>query len=372
MGYASRWLRRAALLGLLLSLLTQSVRAEGLHILLVNADPQLSHAARAAFSSSAELHIAQDGRLQAIRESDAQSERARELARTEDADIVAWWTGSELHTYDARTDRLLGTRRAPSLPVSSASAAALVLSIKALLQAELGQPATTVQPANDPPVEAPALPPDSKTSLSDSQSIAADATSGEPRRSVPPTAASATGPDSMAEPAAAQPRLVVALQTGLASLERDPIALFGLSAAGWLDASPLGIALRVESGPQAKLHTSQIDARLLDASLAADFVLRAPTWLALRIWGGIGPSLHLTRLDGTVGVNIDTKRIIPGIGGIVHIECDLSDRWFIGAWASAGWLLVTQRYYVDNILVHESSRPRAAFGIASGVGFDRK
>ncbi|MET0387576.1 MAG: hypothetical protein ABW321_16525 [Polyangiales bacterium] len=114
-------------------------------ILLVNADATLVEAARAGFAAErgVEVGVIDDDEL-AAQDDAGRIKRLRMLGLQRAAAIVAGMApagdGALLYVIDASADRVLAKRAAPASPLSAATAAAWVLSIKTLRQAALPAP----------------------------------------------------------------------------------------------------------------------------------------------------------------------------------------------------------------------------------------
>jgi hypothetical protein len=229
----------------------------------------------------------QDSRLRALTPHQAQAARARELAKVASADFVAWWVSGaragELHMFDVRAGQLLGTRSV-SRPLSPATAAALVRSIKTLLQTA-SPPASGVEPSSELP--APPSPTDASESGRDeaaapqsSASVSRDFAGLQLPAPAPLSAAAPTTLPRAAGRGDAPGRPVVGsfvdltLNIAVAEVERSAVAALGLGAVVWPRTVPVGLSVSARAAEPAVLGGAALRARLLDVALAADLALR--------------------------------------------------------------------------------------------------
>ncbi len=234
-------------------------------------------------------------------------ERAADVARSLQADVVSWISGVDpavLWTYDAETHRLGSSVLAARPPWDGPAAAAVALSLKALLRS------SAVAPPNERFATAePALPRPSTIRLE----------AGVGSRFVPSETASAWG----------------ALGVSLWPRSVD---------------ERIGFGVVVSAGPSARVQTPNVDGHFSDVSVRSSVRSRIRIGSRFALEPSLAGTVHWTTFDGTLAEGagpFQDVRIDPSIDVALTADATLGGL-SVGVQASFGVLLRYQHYLVGD------------------------
>lgn len=244
----------------------------------------------------------------------AAEQRARALADELHADVVVWVSpGGEqsvLWVYDAETKHVSSRVVDAALPYDAPTAAAIALSLKALLRASKVAPvAERIGPPPPPPAP-------------------------------PPSAPRATDEVLRAE-ATLSGRLFAASTV-------EPRASLGLA---WFlrDRPRLAAALALSVGPGVDLAADGFTGRYTDLTLSPSVRARFDLGARLALEPQLGASLHVTSLDGVAAPDlapVHASRIDGSIDGAVVLAVRLFSRVDAGVHFGVGYMTRYQRYAI--------------------------
>lgn len=377
-----RWLHRVGLgLAVLVELCPLLALADSKRVVLLDPGVELTRAARVALEPwQVELVVVSAPTPGAT--APATHERARDIARTQDAVAVVWTSASSggyaLWMFARAGEHVVARHLSIMPPFDAVSAAAVALSIKTLLRHSETAPVAerygalltdeqtrAVEQSTAPPPWAPnatrTLSASTTTSFND---VAAprDVASQKPT-AVHPATLSQTD-DRRFLPSRGTPsdvQLELTASTRFLSTTSGGVEpRFGVGATWWPRQRRAGISLATTLGPAQELDSARFRGTLRDYGAGLLARLRHDLGHAVRLVAGLGMRVDLTQLDGNVPLSersiARTFRLAPAAALDLGADAILSAWTRIGLRAGGAWLLRTQRYLVRGEPVVELSR----------------
>ncbi len=311
---------------------------------------------------------------------------ARALAQAQHASAVVWVArprGSQvlaLWVYDAQTEQLVVRPLSVAAPFDEAGAAAVALSVKAILRTspwierEVPGPAVPASPLSSPSSAPPALPPPP------SPPKPAGATSAPSVPPEPPPTHAQTSPEALRPfPPRLEPEhawrleaIVGARAPSGATAAAEPQAALGASF--W--PAPLrrhvGAGALVQAGPGVTIDQAAFRGQFTQACFVLTARARATTG-AVSFELQAGPSLRVTSIDGAAlvsGTSFHSVRANPTFDGGGVLDIALSSHIALGAQVDFSTLLRFQRYTLNGTTLFDEPTIDVLFGARLAVEVD--
>ncbi len=317
-------------------------------VVAIELDPELSCALRTALSPWG-IRVLEARGVSPGPSMPGTSVRARRFAQDHSAAAVVWLSqdaeGFALWVYDAENDRALA-RPAPPPPFDANVAAALALSIKALLRLTTvaSAPPSAAPPRAPEPVGSPVVPPASSL---DSHA--------EWRQQVALYAGARFGLHGLDQP---EPRYGVELRWRVTSIFLPSVRV----------ASDLWLGMGIEGGTLYEVESAELDGRFWDPSLHVALGLRHPMTEHVALGLSSAVAVHLAGLSGTA-LESDTDVAVQKLNSALLLRPELQVRLggpvhLILQPGGALWVR-RQRYTVNGATLLET--PRLSWQLHVGI-----
>lgn len=349
MNALERWLHRVGLgFAVLVQLFPLSALADSKRVVLLDPGLELARAARVALEPwQVELIVVSAPTPGAT--APATHERARDIARTQDAVAVVWTSASSggyaLWMYARAGEHVVARHLSTMPPLDAVSAAAVALSIKTLLR----------HSETAPVAERYGAPLAAEAALARQESKGPVPAASGPTRALDASTTSAL----RRTPSNVQLELTVSTRF-LWTTTGGTEPRFGVGGTWWPRQGRAGISLASALGPATDLDSARFRGTLRDYGAGLLARLRHDLGHILRLVAGLGMRLDVTQLDGNARLDdravARTLRLAPSAALDMGADVRLS-RWTrVGLRAGGAWLLRTQRYLVRSEPVVELSR----------------
>ena len=323
-------------------------RATSRDVVLIELDPELSCAIRTALSPWG-MRVLQARGVSPGPSMPGTSVRARRFAQDHSAAAVVWLSqdteGFALWVYDAENDRALA-RPAPPPPFDANVAAALALSIKALLRLTTvaSAPRSSAAPHAPEVVGPPVVPP------------AASPESHAPaRQRVALYAGARFGLHGLDEP---EPRYGVELRWRATSVFVPSMGV----------ASDLWLGIGIEGGTLYAVESAELDGRFWDPSLHAALGLSHPMTEHVALGLSSAVALHLAGLSGTAlesGTEVAVQKLNSALSLRPELQVRLARPLHLLLQPGGALWVRRQRYTVNGATLLET--PRLSWQLHVGI-----